>query len=294
MSELLTATQGSVVLAPEQAQKLGAFQDYLVRHAHAALESSSFAERNSEMATAVADEASILAADSIRQSGATVDALGLRNAFYAATVEAGQAFSAAFNERGKALPGNLLAYVTAMNATGDIALAHLPDALRAAGVRDIEDPRVLLNAISFDDVVRLTASQLGADSVSMDLRPEAVQAALHETLPADNYFADLIDALPLSDRAPLAPEAERALDIAVRLANATWKVGEVHRAAQEGNDRRIDPAQREAFNPYDVSKHEQYARLIQEGRAPEEAVLRVAFEVWKNVILLRTPRYKGT
>jgi len=89
--------------------------------------------------------------------------------------------------------------------------------------------------------------------------------------------------MPLEETAMLTPDAEDALDVAVRLFNATWKTGQVHVAVSEGKDDRINPQVREAFNPYDLLKMAQYERLIAEGYTADDAVLRVAFEVWKDV-----------
>lgn len=180
-----------------------------------------------------------------------------------------------------------------MKVAGGVALAHLPNVLRVTGINigDIEgiegDPRILFNTATFDDVIRLTARQLGVGAPTQ-LKAAAVRESLHQTVAADDYFVDHIDSLPITNNEPLQRDLEQTLDLGVRLANATWKVGQVHRAAWEGNDGRIDPTQREVFNPYDLLKHDQYVRLLGEGRTPDEALLRVAFEVWKDLDQLRT------
>lgn len=245
-----------------------------------------FDARNSRMAKAVGTESSILAAKSIGNPEA---ADRLRDIFTQAAGESGQTFAGAFDESGKKLEDKSEEYNKAMGAAGEAALRHLPAALEAANIN--VDIRTLLNDASFNDVVRVTARELGQPAPE-HLDPEQVKHSLHETAKGD-YFEDQIDTLPFSDKAPLSEQEEKALDLAVRMANTTWKVGQVHRAAWEGNDSRIDPSKREVFNPFDLLKKTQFDRVVQEGKSPQDALTRVGLEVHKDVIqykpLVATP-----
>jgi hypothetical protein len=280
------AIRGTEATSEDRLVRLKGVQGYLAHHAHQALGADSFGLRSQQMAHAVAEEASSLAGDSLRQSGTVVDPDALRNTFLYAGLEAGEVFDVAFNADGTPCEDNKADIRAGQKAAGGAALRHLPEVLKAAGV-DISDPQALLNTMTFQDVVRLTADQLqveapadmSADVVRRSLKGDRTQPG---TVPTDDYFYDKIGTLPLADLAPLTMRAEQALDLAVRLFNATWKVGQVHVAANEGRDDRINPDKREAFNPYDLLKITQYQRLLAEGRNAEDAVLRVAFEVWKD------------
>ncbi|OGH10351.1 MAG: hypothetical protein A2857_05570 [Candidatus Levybacteria bacterium RIFCSPHIGHO2_01_FULL_36_15] len=255
-------------------------QGYLVDEAKSALGQFTFDARNSRMAKAVGLESAILAA----KSTGHVDAADrLRDIFTQASEEAGSTFSGAFDETGRKLEDKNDIYNSAMSAAGQVALRHLPAALEAIGSN--VDVQTLLRDTDFNDVLRLTARELG-QPVPQGLTPEEVKRSLHETAKGD-YFEDQIDTLPFSDKPQLTKQqeqTEQTLDMAVRLANATWKVGQVHRAAWEGNDGRINPAKREAFNPFDLLKKEQYNRVVKEGRSPQDALVRVGLEVYKDVI----------
>lgn len=249
-------------------------QRYLTSEAKSALKAPTFTARNNRMAKAVSLESSVLTAKSI---GNDELAQPFEQVFSIATLEAGQAFAGAFDELGNPVQEQSEAYQEAIKAAGGIAYKHIPEALTLAGIEvDIDD---VLRKSDFGDIVRLAAIELGVNA-PQELNPATVIQSLHETAAGD-YFESKIDSLPFSDKQPLTEAEQKALDIAVRLANATWKVGQVHRAAWEGNDSRIDPAKREAFNPFDLLKHEQYQRVSKE-KSPEDALYRVGLEVYKD------------
>lgn len=254
-------------------------QRYLVIEAQNALSQPNFENRNNLMGRAVGEESGLLAAKSVNNPEATDKLISI---FTQASEESGQKFSGAFDENGVKIGGKDKEYKEAMNAAGGVALEHLPEALGAAGIE--VDIRKLLKEATFDDVLRVTAEQLGQEAPE-GLKPKDVKKSLHETAKGD-YFEDQIDSLPFGKEGqePLGDEDKKALDVAVRLANATWKAGQVHRAAWEGNDSRIDPNKRDAFNPFDLLKKAQYEGEIKKGRTPEEALTRVALEVYKDVL----------
>lgn len=271
----------------ERIAHLTELQSNLVVQAHEAYVAESFDGRNQRMALAVTNEAAELASESLARSGVVANIEAVRSSFYAANLEAGQAFAGAFGADGSPHPDNKDAVRIGQKAAGAAALRQLPGALHAASI-DVANPQALLNTMTFQDVVRLTAAQLEVPAPA-SLDSQAVQLSLQGdatrpgTVAKDDYFYDSISTLPLREAAPLTMDAERTLDLAVRLFNATWKTGQVHVAANESKDDRINPQKREAFNPYDLLKMTQYQRLTTEGYTTDDAALRVAFEVWKDV-----------
>lgn len=257
-------------------------QQDLVTGARDALSRPTFLDRNNRMADVVASVAAPLTARSI---GRPDTATRLESVFLQAARTAGETFRPAFVEDGSPIASAEGEYKTAMKAAGGIARTRLPEALSAVGI-EVGDVGRLLQDVTFDQVVQVTAEQLKVDT-PLTAQPDAVKQLLHDVTPSDDYFASEIDRLPFSAKErKFSPAEIQALDIAVRLANATWMVGQVHRAAWGETDR-IDPAKRWSFNPYDLLKQEMYDRLSAEGRTPEEALTRVAFEVWKDVIEIR-------
>lgn len=269
--ESLAVSEPTVESSNEQ------MQAYLVTEAKSALSQFTFKSRNERMAKAVGKESALLTAKSIGQAEVSGR---LEEIFTYAATESGQAFSGAFDELGKKLEDRGDDYNRAMNVAGEVALRHLPAALETCGIN--VDIQSLLGNADYNDVLRITARQLGQPAPE-GLTPEQIKQSLHETAKGD-YFESQIDTLPFTDKQPLTQQEEQALDIAVRLANATWKVGQVHRAAWEGNDGRVNPTKREAFNPFDLLKKTQFDRVTQEGRSPQEALVRVGLEVYKDVI----------
>ena len=255
-------------------------QQFLVSEAKDALEMSiTFEGRNDRMAKAVGQESGLLAAKSVNKPEAADRLVGI---FTQASVESGQTFAPAFDEAGRQVEGKDKEYKGAMNAAGEVALRHLPEALQAAGIEGV-DINELLGGATFDDILKVTAEQLGVE-VPDGMKSAEIKKSLHESAKGD-YFEDQIDSLPFGKKgAELSDQEKQALDISVRLANATWKVGQVHRAAWEGNNSRIDPAKREAFNPFDLLKKTQYEGEIKKGRTLQEALARVALEVYKDVL----------
>lgn len=235
------------------------------------------------MADTIADEASILAARSVTRPDHGLNSLGFKKVFYGAALEAGAAFAPAFDEKGQILPNGADACKAAQKAAYKVALAHLPQALEASQL-NTGDPIDVIRSARFDDVLQLTAAQRGV-ALPEGLTAEAVRASLQRTVAADDYFRESINTLPMG--AAVVSEMDdvqgQQLDVALRLANATWKAGQVHLAAKEGNDGRINPNVREAFNPYDDLMEIQCDRVIAEGGDEYDAVYRAAFEKWKDV-----------
>ena len=257
-------------------------QEQLVAEAHRALVEVDFNSRNEIMTEAVAEETSLLTAESI---GKPEIATELELVFNSACREAGQAFAIAFDERGSKIEGTDAEYKVAMAEAGKVAYEHLQKALEVCGLAT-ESVDTLLKEATFDDILRLTAEQLEEPlPESKDLVPDQIKKSLHKSAAGD-YYEKKIDSIPFADGISNIEDDDKrkVIDVATRLANATWKVGQVHRSAWEGNDSRIDPNKRDAFNPNDLLKTQLYEGEIAKGLTPEEALIRVAFEVYKDVL----------
>lgn len=293
MSETLVATTVQE-LPRESNEVLVSFQGYLVNHARHAL-TESFVARNEEAAATVADVTSILAGNALRWSGAAVSSEDLRVVFYCAAREAGQSFTPAFDPSGNKLADREREYRLAMKALLPTAHRYLPAAFERAGL-NVGDVQAFFSGLTFTDAIALAARQLGvAQSLGdVQMRPflteEAVKARLQQSFASDS-FARNVDTLRFGDLQSVDADKLQAMDVAVRLANATWMVGEVHKAAWEGKTTRIDPDERPEFNPYNLFLRTEYGaayqHAVQSGATPQEATVQgtlgVAFHIWKDV-----------
>lgn len=273
--------------------KLTEFQGYLDAHAHHALACTS-SERTDEMASTVADIASVLAADSLRREGATVDSLALRAAFYDAAARAGEAFAPVFNADGTQVLANEKQYKAAMKALRPIAHRHLEAAFKAAGIEDVGNPQTYMAKLTFADAMRYAAQQLGTESTIAALHAqfstdEGIKQALHQVFAGDAFEKNIEDISLVEN--DMRNNERQAFGLVVRMANATWMAGEAQKAAWEGKDTRIDHNQRNEFNPYDLflrlDADAQYNSSIAAGLTPEQAsahaLLRAAYDVYKDV-----------
>lgn len=82
-----------------------------------------------------------------------------------------------------------------------------------------------------------------------------LKKALQAEVDENDYFYDKIGKLPTRKKgeAALDDQERGVLRNLLYMANATWKVGQVHRAIAEGDLSRVNPSERErVFNPYDM------------------------------------------
>lgn len=261
------------------------WQQRLTQEAQEAYDTLDFNTRNEKMVGIVAKESAYLAAASIDKPNKADD---LEKVFTQAALDAGMAFSPVFDDSEGDETKKTAAYKIAMNSAGAAAFKNLDEALTAAEIQ--VDIKSILKKVTFMDVLRLTARQIGKN-LPEGLTPEVIKKSLHRNSQGD-YFESQIDSLPYDDANHLTDDEEKGLDIAVRLANATWKVGQVHRAIKEGNTSRIDPNVREVFNPFDLLKEIQYNRVhaasigadAYRQVADQDALLKVALEVYKDIL----------
>lgn len=258
-----------------------AAQHKLVDGAATALKANTFEGRNEKMASVVGEVSTAGSADRVKAKAV----------FETAAREAGETFSSAFTKDGKKIEQNEDAYNKAMKAAGGVAAKHLSDLF--PGMSKLEITSILQRA-TFSETLDLVAMRIaGTTEATAQVKAgsaKEIRETLH-TIAKGDYFEENIDSMPIKGKAKFTGEELAVLDMATRLANATWMVGQVHRAAWEGSTGRIDPAVREAFNPYDLLMTTQFNRQFSEAKgqglsdaeARKQAVTRVAFEVWKDV-----------
>ena len=265
--------------------RLDALEKQLVDQARGALALRSFEARNEQHSRSVAHEGAVLAAAAGVERG--TDAEGrLFAVFNAAAQEAGAAFAPAFASDGSKRADGDRAYQDAINAAGPVAYRHLVAERPSAGS--------VLAMARLGDLSQLFSHLLGlAGSVT---EPE-LAAAIGRVVPRDDSFFDEIEkGLPTrtASDAPLSPAELSTLELGLRLAHATWKSGQVHRAAWEGSDKRIDPRQRISFLPYDALLRRRYDDVLAAHRdEPDAAKLAlgaVVFEAYKDLLELEKAR----
>jgi len=256
----------------------------------------------------MAEKVGIVDALGTAKSTRAVDNLSeLEPTFIKAAEEAGQKFAPAFDEKGNPIKENEAQYKLAMNAAGEVAFSHLPEAVKAVGVQvyskaldqmvDVSADQIKdsLRRADFKDVLEYTSYEIvrnlprdAVEGVSvnkiLEYSPATMREIIHELAKGD-YFEDQIDSIPINEiRESQTEEDQQILDTALRLANTTWKEGQVHRAAWEGNTSRIDPNKRGGvFNQYDLLKRQQFENYKAQGLPDDKAMVRVAFEVYKDL-----------
>jgi len=257
-------------------------RDTLVRNASVALASGSFQDRNALHAAAVADEAALLAAHAVRADPA--EARRLHGVFEKAALAAGAAFEGAFRTNGEPIPEKEAdAYKPGMKAAGGIALSHLAEAIG-------KDPAPLLKQANIGDVAEIVKRDLGLNLSTDTYDIIETLRFIDGSLIKDDYSRKKIPGLKPSD-ARLPDNDRDGLNLSLRLANVTWKAGQVHRAAWEGDRSRIDPDVRTAYNPYDQLMGQMFnetkAAWLAQGGAAESAdhvaFARVVLEAYKDL-----------
>jgi hypothetical protein len=268
-------------------------RDGLVAAAKTALAAPTFDARNQGHADAVGKEGALLAAHAL---GMSMDLLG--PLFKDAAVKAGEAFKGAFTASGEKIPEQEKdVFKPAMSAAGGIAYEALKTLDKNAGK--------IVDRANINDLTKIVAGQLGYET---KLSGEAVKdliTGMKDTLLKDDYFKDKIDIIPLSLSSmtggkDLNDKELGTLELGIRLANTTWKSGQVHRAAWEGNDGRVNPEVRTAYNPFDQLKgqmfNETFAALTKDGMPPAQAkdmaFARVVFEIYKDLDQIEGARAK--
>ncbi len=208
----------------------------------------------------------------------------LQEVFVAAAKEAGQLFRKVFNDSGNKMEGPLVGkgYKDSVNDAGPIALKYLSAALRAAEIEGIDNPEALVANATFTDALAIAAKMLDVE-MPHALTKESVVEMLNRVCPQDDYFYGEIDHLTLGPKRE-NPLEQDMLELGVRLAHNTWLATQVHRAAYEGNEDRINSSE---FAPLDLYVKGVYEEHKPNG--PEAQLSMVGLAVWKDILSLRQP-----
>lgn len=268
---------------------LPVYTAHLIEGAQSALRQPTFLAKTQRMARIVGQETSLLAARSIGKPGA---ADRLSAVFTSAASVAGNKFQGAFNEWGRPLGAKgdgsaaEASYNQAMKDAKVAAYEHLPSLYKAANV-EVDNIDELVRGLNFTDALRFTAGVLDVE-LPPGLTAEEIQRSLHITAAGD-YYEKLVDTLPFAeaDATPRTDDEVAASDLAIRMANATWKEAQIHKAAWTGNDGIIDPEKNVDFNPYDVHLKTAYEQVSQAPQfsdsPPHAALIAAAFAVYKDI-----------
>lgn len=198
-----------------------------------------FDEGNAVFAGAVADEIGLLLAHR-HQAGERLPEL--QAVVESAAVAAGAEFQVN-GKKAKAAPSIALAHFAKLQQA-----LHPDDKTKAADWQ--AKAKDLLARARLEDL-----AQICKESFPIGALPANLNQALKGEIDKNDYFYGRIDELAArgKDDKPLdASERKLLLDL-LYLANATWKVGQVHRAIGEGDLSRVNPSERDrVFNPYDM------------------------------------------
>ncbi len=266
--------------------------DDLAAGAHSAYEMKTLDGRTEKMAQTVARE-SVLSFKETHKNNPLLQNFNftrLEDIFYKAAKQAGDAFVPSFNPDGTKNADQEALYNAAQKAAGRIALSHMDEIAQLFGEANGAHIKDNIEAADFGQVCALVAKQLNVPPPTAK-EPDAIRAILKDPRVVDekDYFRDQIGnitMLPHGHEEKLSDIDELLMDVSVRLANVTWKAGQVHRAHWEGTTKRVDPKQSEVFAPFDTLKRNQYERVKKE-MGEEAALYRVAYEVWKDMIQLK-------
>jgi hypothetical protein len=260
-----------------------------------ALGKTSFGARNRLHAKAVAHESSGLTAEALGLTPRQRRALG--RIFKSASLKSGAAFAGAFTRSGRPVRANKGAYDRAMNVAGPVASGALVKVAALIGeprtpVRQLRKTvNATLNNARVEDLTAMVAHDLG-----LAQRPSGAQVIrdIRGLIPKGDWaYGDIAKMKTrASGEQALKSSQLKLLNAGLRLANATWKAGQVHRAAWEGSRSRITPSERGGvYNPYDVLKkkmfNDTYASVLKSTgnvqTAERVALSRVVFEVFKDL-----------
>ncbi len=203
-----------------------------------------FSDINKMLARVVADEGSLLAAHA---AGVRADRTGgpkqlgqLYQVYYSAAQRAGDEFR----------PGG-----GGPSEAANVARDHIGQLMKALGHTGKTDVlqkkgESVLKRATMGDMVAVLQREFGREDVD-----GKTVANIQAYVEGDGYFKPKFDAEPnlKKEKPALSGEEQETLGHILRLANATWKVGQGHRVVKSGDDSRGSPTERgNVFNPYDL------------------------------------------
>lgn len=187
-----------------------------------------------------------------------------------------------------------------MKAAGKAALSFLPELVAAAGIKGYSREKVyaLLERVTFKDTLAFTAKEVGGSQTDLDtlqaLPMSDMKHRLLSLIPEEkSYTRKLAENLASTEaQHSLTAKELQVLDLALRLANATWQVGQVHRAKRNEKTERISPdylsdslevsPDRGVFRVYDMLLRVNYSQW--KGRVGTQNALlgTTLVETWKD------------
>ncbi len=200
-----------------------------------------FKGANETFGGAVADEISLLLA---HHDGCPDQLPAVHAVVTKAALEAGEQFTVGG-------PGAKAAPAIAMKHFGDLMVALKPDSKLDAEAWRARAQDVLTR-VRGEDLAQLCQETFGIGEVPTG--PGLAKALEKEIDKSDYFYKRIGDIKPrLADEDALSADDRDVLRTMLYTANATWKVGQVHRAIADGDLTRVNPSERErVFNPYDM------------------------------------------
>ena len=187
--------------------------------------------------------------------------------------------------------------------TNDITQAmygRVSSALKLEKPLDAQEVRDIVDAAQYESLLYMVAEDLGnmgeRVEVPNKIDPEGIRTHLAETAKRlkeagkPDYFEEKIADMVISGPNIEGTEAERVLDLVLRVENAAFLGGQGERAWDENKDTRITRTTYAAIDTHKLSLFKKIVKLFPEH--PQKryiALLYVNFEVWKDLIEARKP-----
>lgn len=280
-------------------------QKLLVEGAQYAVQKANFTERNTEFAKTVAHTAA-LSFKSLHQGDPRVPSVEkLEKFYYKAALKAGEKFRNAFDqETGEYLGVKSFISDAAGNATevNREMMSDIP-ALLKTSLKNPDDAWQVARRAGFRDAAAVfsNATGMGIPKAALTESDEEIRKAIkRKTKPNDMWGIEMVDTMPMQANfeGTLSGEVTDELlmyDMVESLANATFLVGQVHRA-YAGETNRIDPNEKLNFNPRDVMLREKYWEALEVnpgGENGRDALYRVMFEQRKDMHEILADKKEG-
>lgn len=282
----------------------------LQREALAAYESTSFEESSTIMAELAMNILGEEAADSLGLTDQN-QRNKLKSIFHDAALAIGNKFKNSFNQNGEFLPEQSDSFWLACDAEGPIAKDMVGKAAEAIGLSlkpadiknlqenvYVEDTiKLILEGLKTNNIISAQqAIDIEQDILALCANPKQARDLFAKVVPPTDYYYSRIfrekkenneSILKFNDGQPHNTNDLQLINLSLRLANATWLAAQRHSAKKDGTTDRINPDKRNGvFNTPDYRNIEQFKQALHEGCNPNEAIIRVAFELSKDSWML--------
>jgi hypothetical protein len=231
----------------------------------------------------------------------------IRKCFLNAALEVANRFSLSMDRNGNYIKEKENEFWQACDQEGPVAKKYLMIVLDNLSTNCNPD-RIhnVINRVYVEDAIKLATRTLGTNRVFDKEKTESLENELSmmcknikqtkdvlaKVVPTSDYYYDRIyreekindeSILKFNQGEAHGNDDLRIIDLATRLANATWLVAQRHCAKKDGKTDRIDPSKRGGvFNTPDYRHIQQYKEAIDLGLSDKEAVMRVVFELVKD------------